>query len=45
MIETLESGGAYKQTKLNTVVDYSIYKIGLDKSDNILSYFSFKKNQ
>lgn len=32
--------GAREKTKPNSVMDYSIYKIGVDKCDQIFSYYS-----
>jgi hypothetical protein len=42
MVEKLKLRGAHEKTKPNTVVDYSKYKIGVDKSDQMFSYCSLK---
>jgi hypothetical protein len=40
MDETPASRGAHKKAKPSAVLDYNKYKIGANKSDQILSYYS-----
>jgi hypothetical protein len=39
---TLKAKGFHEQIKPNTVGNYNTYKVGVDKSDQILCYYVFK---
>jgi hypothetical protein len=43
MVETPASRGAHQKTEPSAVLDYNKYKIGMDKSDQMLSYYSFQR--
>jgi hypothetical protein len=43
MVETPASRGAHQKTKPSAVLDYNKCKIGVDKSDQMLSYYSFQR--
>jgi hypothetical protein len=43
MVETPASRGAHQKTKPSAVLDYNKYKICVDKSDQMLSYYSFQR--
>jgi hypothetical protein len=43
MVETPASRGAHQKTKPSAVLDCNKYKIGVDKSDQMLSYYSFQR--
>jgi hypothetical protein len=43
MVETPASREAHQKTKRSAVLDYNKYKIGVDKSDQMLSYYSFHR--
>jgi hypothetical protein len=45
MVETVKSKGAHEKTKPNTVVDYNMYKIGDNKSDQMLFYHTKKYSE
>jgi hypothetical protein len=40
--ETLKAKGFHEKTKPNTAENCDTYKIGVNKSDQILSYYAFK---
>ena len=42
-LEMPRSRGAHQKTKPEAVVQYNKYKIGVDKSDQLLSYYSFQR--
>jgi hypothetical protein len=41
MVDAPASKGAHKKTKPLAVMDYNKYKIGVDKLDQLLDYYSF----
>jgi hypothetical protein len=43
MVETPASRGAHQKIKPSAVLDYNKYKIGVDRSDQMLSYYSFQR--
>jgi maltodextrin utilization protein YvdJ len=43
MVETPASRGAHQKTRPSAVLDYNKYKIGVDKSDQMLLYYSFQR--
>jgi hypothetical protein len=43
MVETPASREAHQKTKSSEVLDYNKYKIGVDESDQMLSYYSFSR--
>jgi hypothetical protein len=43
MVETPASRGSHQKKKPSAVVDYNKYEIGVDKSDQMLSYYSFER--
>jgi hypothetical protein len=43
MVEAPLSKGDHQKRKLMAVIDYNKYKIGVDKSDKILAYYSFQR--
>jgi hypothetical protein len=43
MVDAPASKGAHEKTKLLAVVDYNKYRIGADKLDQLLTYYSFQK--
>jgi len=43
MVEAPSMGEAHKKEKLASVKDYNKYKIGIDKSDQMLSCHLFKR--
>jgi hypothetical protein len=42
MVDSPASKGAHEKTKPLAVMDYHKYKIGVDKSDQLLAYCSFQ---
>jgi hypothetical protein len=44
MVETPVLRGVHQKTKPSAVLDYNKYNIGVDKSDQMLSYYSFQRN-
>lgn len=43
MVELPRTRGDHQKTKPSAVADYNKYKIGVDKSDQMLSYYSFQR--
>jgi hypothetical protein len=43
LLEAPSSRGAHCKIKLAAVLDYNMYKTGVDRSDQMLSYYSFER--
>jgi hypothetical protein len=39
MVETVKSRGVQEKKRPNTVMDYNMYKLSVNKSDQMLSYY------
>lgn len=42
MVETVKSRGVHEKKKPNKVTDYKMYELGVNKSDQMLSYYYIK---
>jgi len=43
LVEAPSSRGTHRKIKLAVVLDYNKYETGVDRSDQMLSYYSFER--